>query len=223
MAGMDAVISWGTRILLVLWLGVIPIAGAESAEIAVGRFAVDGLSGWVPKSFKGQTAYRLVSDQGRWVVEANSHAAASGLIREIHFNPREYRYLRWSWKVAHTISGGDERSRSGDDYAARVYVVFPGRFFWQTRAVNYIWANILPQGQSLPNPYSAGVMMVAVESGAARTGQWVAEERDMLADYRRLFGEDPGEAEAIAIMTDTDDTGTDATAWYGDIVIATKP
>ena len=192
-------------------------------DLAISRFSVEGLAGWTPKSFKGITDYHLVDDNGRVVVEATSNAAASGLVKKIRFDPAAYRYLRWSWKIDHIIKDGDEKSRAGDDYAARLYVIFPGRFFWQMRAINYIWANKLPKGESLPNPYTAEDMMVAVESGPSQAGQWITEERDILADYRYLFGEDPEEATAIAIMTDTDNTGGSAVAWYGEIVISTKP
>ncbi len=136
--------------------------------------------------------------------------------------PRKYRYLRWSWKIDHTIPMGDEKTRSGDDYAARVYVVFPGTFFWQTRAINYIWANHLKKGESIPNTYTSNAMMVAVESGEEKTGHWLNEERDIFADYRHLFGSDPGEANAIAIMTDTDNTGSSALAWYGNIILSSN-
>jgi hypothetical protein len=64
--------------------------------------------------------------------------------------------------------------------------------------------------------------MMAVESGNGKAGQWLMEERDLLADYRLLFGADPPEAEAVAIMTDTDNTGGSAEAWYGDIYLATE-
>ena len=192
-------------------------------DLAVSRFSVEGLAGWTPKSFKGATDYRLVDDNGRMVVEATSNATASGLVKKIRFDPVTYRYLRWSWKIDHIIKDGDEKSRAGDDYAARLYVIFPGRFFWQVKAINYIWANRLPKGESLPNPYTAEDMMVAVESGSSQAGQWITEERDILADYRYLFGEDPKGAEGIAIMTDTDNTGGSAVAWYGEIVISTKP
>jgi len=63
--------------------------------------------------------------------------------------------------------------------------------------------------------------MLAVESGPLKANIWISEMRDILADYRRLFGEEPGEVSAIAIMTDTDNTGSEATAWYGDIVLTT--
>jgi hypothetical protein len=129
--------------------------------------------------------------------------------------------LRWRWKITDTIKNGDEKLKSGDDYAARVYVVFPGRYFWQMKAINYIWANKLAKGNFLPSVYAADSKMVAVESGNGKAGQWLNEERDLLTDYRVMFGADPPEAEAIAIMTDTDNTGGTAEAWYGDIILST--
>jgi hypothetical protein len=191
-------------------------------EIAVSRFATDGLKGWETKSFKGTTDYSLVQENGRTVLKAHAKAAASGLSKKIKFNPVTHRYLKWNWKIANTIAQGNEKTKQGDDYAARVYVVFPGRFFWQMRALNYIWANKLPKGEFVPNAFTSNAMLIAVESGPSKAGQWVSEERDILADFRRVFGEDPPEAGAIAIMTDTDNTGAEATAWYGDITLSTN-
>lgn len=197
------------------------IPAVDAEEIAVSHFSTAGLSGWEPKKFKGITEYRLVQENSRTVVKATSHAAASGLIKKLSFDPKKYRYLRWSWKVKQTIVGGDEQSKRGDDYAARIYIVFPGKYFWQMKAINYIWANKLQKGGSVSSPFAADSKMVAVESGSQKAGQWVTEEVDLLADYRRLFGENPQEAEAIAIMTDTDNTGSSAEAWYGDITLST--
>jgi len=195
---------------------------SSADEIPVSRFAAEGLSGWESKSFKGKTDYRLIKEDSRTVVKATSHDSASGMILKISFQPLKHRYLRWSWKIADTIKGGDEKAKSGDDYAARVYVVFKGRYFWQMKAINYIWANKLPKGNFVPSVYAADSKMVAVESGNGKAGQWLTEERDLFADYRTLFGTDPPEAEAIAIMTDTDNTGGVAEAWYGDIILSTE-
>ncbi|WP_459944794.1 DUF3047 domain-containing protein [Desulfocastanea catecholica] len=196
---------------------------ASTKELAVSDFAREGLAGWNTKIFAGETRYQLVQDDGKVVLQAVSQAAASCLIKEMEFQPAEYRYLRWSWKIDKTIEGGDEKTKAGDDYAARLYVVFPGRFFWQTRAINYIWANQLAENASIANAFTAQAMMLAVQSGPASAGKWVSEERDIWADYRRLFGEEPKKAAAIAIMTDTDNTGESAVAWYGDIILATSP
>jgi hypothetical protein len=195
---------------------------SRAEEIAIGRFNTEGISGWEPKSFKGITDYRLVQENSKMILKAASHASASGLVKNITFDPKKYRYLRWSWKIKQTIPGGDEKTKSGDDYAARIYIVFPGKYFWQMQALNYIWANRLPKGTFIASPYAAGSKMIAVESGNGKAGQWVTEERDLLADYRTLFGTDPPDAEAIAIMTDTDNSGGVAEAWYGDIVLSTE-
>ncbi|MBC7961339.1 MAG: DUF3047 domain-containing protein, partial [Steroidobacteraceae bacterium] len=195
---------------------------ASADEIPVSRFNGEGLAGWESKSFKGTTEYRLVKEEGRTVVKAVSHGSASGLIRKIRFQPSKHRFLRWDWKISHKIKGGDEKSKSGDDYAARVYVIFKGRYFWQMKAINYIWANKLAKGNFVPSTYAADSKMVAVESGNGKAGQWLTEERDLFADYRLMFGSDPPEAGAIAIMTDTDNTGGSAEAWYGDIILSTE-
>ncbi len=96
-------------------------------------------------------------------------------------------------------------------------------FFFRTRAVNYIWANRIPKGTALPNAFTSNAMMVAVESGDEKTGTWVAEERNVYEDYRTLFGEDPPAIGAVALMTDTDNTGGEATAYYGDITLQALP
>lgn len=190
-------------------------------EIAVARFASEGMSGWESKSFKGKSVYNIVKDDNRTVLKAHSKGGASGLTKKVSFKPTKYRYLKWSWKIENIIAKGDEKRKEGDDYAARIYVVFPGKFFWQTKALNYIWGNKLPAGEYLPNAYTGNAIMFAVESGAEKTGRWLNEERDIAADYRKAFGEEPPEAAAIAIMTDTDNTGGEATAWYGDITLST--
>jgi hypothetical protein len=195
---------------------------AATAGIAAGPLLIDdfgkGLSaGWEKKIFKGETAYRPVLEEGRPAVKAESRASASALIYRITLDPKTYPRLSWSWKIARTIGKGDERTKAGDDYAARVYVVFPSALFWRTRAVNYIWANRLPRGAFLPNAYTGNAVMVAVESGDGNAGKWVDEERNLVEDYRRAFGEDPPRIGAVAIMTDTDNTGEETVAWYGAI------
>jgi hypothetical protein len=205
---------------LLVWLAVGSTIGAE--EFRVSRFYTEGLTGWETKIFKDKTSYTLLQENGTTVVKAQSRASASALYKKVTLDPLHYRYLRWSWKVAGTINKAQEKSKAGDDFAARVYVVFPGHFFWQTRAINYIWANHLPVGNSFPSPFTRNAMMLAVESGQANVGQWLSEERDILSDYRHLFGEDPHEIGAIAFMTDTDNTGEEATAWYGELSISSE-
>ncbi|MBL0226710.1 MAG: DUF3047 domain-containing protein [Geobacteraceae bacterium] len=196
---------------------------AYADTVAVSRFESDGFAGWERKTFRGETEYSLVREDGTTVIKAHSRAAGSGMFKKVQLDTLQYRYLRWKWKVSEPIGNGAEKTRAGDDYSARVYVIFPGFFFWQMKAINYVWAGRLPREESFPNPYTRNAMMVVVESGAEKAGTWVTEQRDILADYRRLFGSEPRRLGAIAIMTDTDNTGSEATAWYGDIAISSLP
>jgi hypothetical protein len=208
---------WPVVLLLLL------LAAPSAAEVE--RLLVDdferGLGAeWTVKSFKGETVYRVVAEAGGHVLQAESRGTASGLVRKLDRDPRNTPILSWRWKISGTIGQGDERTRAGDDYAARVYVIFPHWFFPKTRTLNYIWANHLPQGTFLPNAYTANAMMIAVESGSQRAGQWLTERRDIVADYRQAFGGDPPRLGAIAVMTDTDNTGAMATAWFDDLLLS---
>ena len=190
----------------------------HAARQDVGRFSSGELSGWQEKSFEGRTHYELKTVDDRQALYASSRGSASGLYREITVDLERTPFLHWSWRVESLIHDNDERAKSGDDYAARVYVIFSGGlYFWRTRAINYVWSSNQDAGAEWPNAFTANAKMIAVRAGDSDVGRWVTEKRDIRADYRRLFNDEPGKIAAIAIMTDTDNTGQTVQAWYGDI------
>lgn len=224
------------------------VAAAElPAAIEVGAFSsarpgVELPTGWQALTFPRvakHTAYRLVEDEGRTVVRADADASASGLIRRAEVDVLAYPMLAWRWKIASVIERADATRRDGDDYPARVYIAFkydPARVSLFNRAkyalirllygeypphagIAYIWDNRLPAGTVLASAYTERVRMIVVRSGAAEAGRWMAEARNVHEDYVRAFGEEPPPVSGVAIMTDADDTGGRATAWYGDIVL----
>jgi hypothetical protein len=204
---------------IIVMLLLVGIVYADTLEVS--HFSTEGLSGWERKKFKGDTEYSVVKDGEHSVVKAHSNSAASGFYKKVQLDPLQYRYLRWKWKVSEPLKNSVEKTKAGDDYTARVYVVFPGFFFWQSKAINYVWGSHLVKEEAFPSPFTNNIVIVAVETGAEKAGSWVTEQRDILADYRRFFGGEPRKIGAIAIMTDTDNTGGTATAWYGDISITT--
>lgn len=195
---------------------------ALAQVIKLGDFSSGDLKGWEEKSFAGNTTYKLVEEDGRKVLKAVADNAASGLFKEAEIDLKKFPILRWSWKVEGVLAKGDAATKAGDDYPARIYIVFPAIFIWNTEGINYIWANKLPQGQAVPNAFTSNVIMLAVESGPGKAGQWVSEERNVYEDYKKLFGEEPPTLGAVAIMTDTDQTGEKAVAYYGDITLSSK-
>ena len=195
-----------------------------AADLTLGSFSSADLSGWQDETFRGKmkTSYHLVTENGKTALKAHSHGAASGLMKKVDLDPKKYPVIRWSWKVEHTVKREDVTKKSGDDFAARVYVVFPSALFWRTKAINYVWASRLPKNSAVPSPYTGNAFILAVESREERVGTWISEERNIYEDYKRLFGEEPPRIGAVAIMTDTDDTKDEITAWYGDISLANR-
>ena len=210
--------------LLPLLLLLLAVPGLDAADttITLDDFQHGMNKGWREKVFKGKTHYQATEKDGLPCIAAVSQASASGLVHEISLDPDAMPILAWQWRVDHVLVKGDATRKSGDDYPARVYVVFPSHLFWRTRALNYIWDNRLPKGTIIANAYTKNAMMVVVESGAENTGKWVREERNIREDFIKAFGEPPPRIGAIAIMTDTDDTGETARAWYGPIRIMKK-
>jgi hypothetical protein len=225
-----------------------PAVLAESPSvIKVGGFSADKITGslpahWEPFYFKSNeqhTDYRLVREDGRVVVKAMADGSASMLKRKISIDPKEYPIIQWRWKIANILKKGNVYQKDGDDDPARIYVAFAYdsaklSFFENIKykvikvlygeypplaALNYIWASNAPKGLIVPNPFTDRAMMIVVESGAKNVNTWIDEERDIYADYRNVFGDEPPMISGVAIMTDTDNTGESATAYYGDILL----
>ena len=220
---------------------------AESpSTVHVGAFSRAQAGGPFPDSWKPltfhkideHTEYSLVEDDGTVVVKAVSRGSSSGLTREVDIDPKEYPIVEWRWKIENVLQKSDVTTKEGDDYPARLYITFAydeskigfleqaqyelakllhGKYP-PTGAINYIWESRSPVGTIVPNPYTDRVMMIVLESGEAKVGQWVTESRNLYEDYRKAFGDDPPPISGVAVMTDTDNTQESAVAYYGDIV-----
>lgn len=159
---------------------------------------------------------------GPWL-QGRSVRSASGWIRPCALmRPRVLR-LTWRWRVAFALAHEGERTRAGDDYAARVIVVFEtSPLPLRTRSLAYVWAAREPRGAEFASPYSGRTGTIVLRSGASDAGVWVSEERDVLADYRRFFGREPDKVSAVAFMVDTDDTDAAATAWLAGLTAVSE-
>lgn len=204
--------------LFVFMLGVMNVAFAEHTIYVLN---LPHISEWEQKVFSAKTRYDVVSIDGKPYLKATSKSSASGLIRHIDIDLTKTPYLKWTWKVDNILKDIDETQKSGDDYVARVYVVISGGlFFWNTRAISYNWTSSEPEGSTWPNAYTDNAIMVSVQSGAEQAGEWVSEKRNVLEDVKNLLGIEATEINAVAIMTDTDNSKQSATAYYGNIMFS---
>lgn len=207
-------------VIMVSFLASLPAPAAEP-ELRVGKFSSASLAGWKEQTVFGskKSTYSFVQDNGKTVLQGKSNDSASGLLYKVDFDPKIYPIIRWSWKIDHTVRKGNERIKDGHDFAARLYVVFPRGLFSHTRAIEYVWGNVLRKGESIRSPYSKNAAMIAVDGGDEQAGHWIVHSRNFADDYRTAFGEDPPKAGAIAIMTDSDNTHESSTGYYGDITL----
>jgi hypothetical protein len=178
---------------------------------------------WRQKSFtRPSNRFEVVSEGDNAVLEVTSSNAAAGLFRDFEINPVESALLSWHWKVERSLTDNmNETDKKGDDYAARVFVIFKSSFLlpWKTKAICYVWAGNESIGAVYKNPYSGGVATIVVQSGDDRAGEWLNEERNIVADYVECFGSIPEKLSGFAVMVDTDQTGAETTAWFDDIIV----
>jgi len=202
-----------------------------------------GWERWTLSRLKRSTQYRLVDEAGKTVVRASADSSASGLIHRLNLDPRTYPTLTWRWKVTQLIPGADNTRRQTEDSPVRVVVTFAGNldklsfddrlFFDNVRLISgqqmpyatlmYIWENRAPLDTVIPNRHTSRVRMIVAESGRGKVGRWQDVTRNVHEDYKRVFGEEPGKITAVGIMTDTDNTGENVHAFYGDIQFHRAP
>jgi hypothetical protein len=203
--------------------------------------------GWEPLTFgslKTPTRYDFVENNGTVVVRARADGAAGGLNFPVKFDIRSAPVVEFRWKVAKPIDGADNRVAAKEDSPARLVLGFDGdksKLTFKERTTSalarsatgkelpyaqliYIWSNAEPVGTVIENTHTRRVRMVVAATGAASAGKWLTVSRNVQEDFKRAFGEDPWTLTDVGIMTDTDNTGASAEAWYGDIrFLAAKP
>ena len=182
------------------------------------------------------TRYSLVRDGDAVVLRADANASMAGVAHPLKLDARTHPVIEWRWKILSLLQKSDIATKAGDDFPARVYVLFDydiRKLSFSVRArirlarlygadvplaaLCYVWDGKTPAGTSVWSAYTDRVRMIVVESGSANLGKWVTTRRNVAADFRAAFGEDPPAISGVVLATDTDNTGESATAFYGDI------
>jgi hypothetical protein len=184
----------------------------------------NALGDWDEKIFKGRVHYWVDLKNEDGFVHSKSKKTASAIFKRLKYDVLEYPYLSWKWYVNQfpkkKEGKGDGTDAEHDDFAARVYVVFPSRFFTDLRCVEYIWDKTLPEGTVIQSPFSENIKQLVIQSGIPAKDEWASEFRNVAEDYKMLFGETPKrKVAAIAIMTDADGTESVAESFYDEIKI----
>ncbi len=228
-----------------IWLAL-PLFGSSIAlaeNVWVGKF--DTTNTELPAPWRVEqidkrvppTRYRLREWDGVGAVEAHAVKSMALLARPLTVDLSKTPVLCWRWRIDAPVALADMTQKSGDDFAARVYLSFDVPqdqlgFFERAglglarsihgdqvpdAAVNYVWDNKQPVGTVQANAYTDRARMFVLRSGDALAGKWVNERRNVAEDFQRAFGHAPARLHGLALATDTDNTGSEARAGFADI------
>ena len=233
-----------------LWAMVAVGASAQQAP-EIPRFSTMKAGGKVPPewkdtplAFKKHTDYTLVTEEGVVVLRAVTHSSASALAFKTDFDPHQFPMLSWRWKVAQGIPDANNADPTKEDAPLRVMVAFDGdtsKLNQKDKAASsraqtftgrplpyallmYIWGGKVPLDSITASAHYSRIKMLAVSVDDKGVGKWQSFTRNLVEDYKRAYGEDPGNVASIEILSDTDNTTSDSDAFYGDISVgAAKP
>ena len=218
-----------------------------AGPVWVGKFAGSGAlpAPWrvvqIDKKTK-PTTYRLATVSGVAAVEARANDSMALFARPLSVDLSATPILCWRWLVDAPVARGDLTKKSGDDYAARLYVAFDmpdaamsvgtrlklgiaRRLFGGNvpdAALNYVWDNRNPVGTRRKSAYTDRAQLIVAETGTARAGTWVTERADIAADFAAAFGNKPGTPIQLAVASDTDNTKSIARAAFADLHFVTR-
>jgi len=212
-------------------------------ELPVSTPASDAPQRWQHQTFPGKLSnqFAYLALDGRQAMGVKSSASASMLRKMVSIEPAQLASLRFSWKVPALIKEADMGQRDKDDSPVRLVLAFDGdrsrlsgrdhMLSELARALTgedmpyatlmYVWCNRREPGSVLLNPRTDRIRKLVLESGPQRLNRWLDYERDIRADYLKVFGEEPGRLIAVGIMTDTDNTKSSTEAWYGPVTLQT--
>jgi len=195
--------------------------------------------GWLhmPLPGKAATDYQLARYGERDVLQVFAESSASLMRRKLLLEPQQLGQIHFSWNVPALMPASDMARREAEDSVVRVVLSFDGdRSRLSARdhmlselaqlmtgepmpyaTLMYVWCPTREAGSTITNPRTDRIRKLVVESGEVRLNQWLEYERDIRADFRAVFGEEPGRLTSVAIMTDSDNTGSSVRAWYGPV------
>ena len=209
------------RTTLVVVAAALLMGAAAKGVVRVDNWAalspgpVD-LSMWRVYPFTESSKFKappaIVLDDGRRVLALRTEAEAMRIGRSLKIDLKTTPWLSWEWKAIDLPPHGDVRELKRNDQAARIMLMFEGM-----KGMLYVWDTTAPVGtESRPDEMDIfDRVLIVVRSGPDEAGRWKRERRDVLADYRRIFGEAPRPIKWVGFESHSNDTRSRSAALFG--------
>ncbi len=178
---------------------------------------------WKKKFFtRKQSLIETADEEGNQSLKIISDNTATGMWRKIKNPVKPKTTLSWKWKTKKLINNSAEMEKRGDDYVGRIYVVFGNYTFltrFRAKVICYVWASEGQPETYYSSPYAKNVKIIVLRNKSDQINRWYEESRNVLEDYRRVFGENPPLISAIGVMADTDNSDMMCTSWFDELKI----
>lgn len=206
-----------------LWVSAGPslAANALTKPFTLGFKAVEAgkfPSEWVSMNGSDAAKVYCVRTEGDHIfLHADAVAAGVQIGVQQSWSLKSLPMLQWQWRAVLLPQGTNEREKSKNDSVLAVYVVFGHLPFINT--IKYIWSDTLPVGTTFVSPTSANTKIIVVRNGRTQLNTWITEKRDLLGDYRQMFGDKEKDpiATGFVVLTDSDNTATHAIGDYQNV------
>ncbi|MDC0328170.1 DUF3047 domain-containing protein [Candidatus Pelagibacter sp.] len=177
----------------------------------------------VGKKYKGETTWTIGSNKNGNFIKAEAEGKGSGLGKEVLIDLSKTPFINITWKVEKDLSGIDENSKKGHDYAARVFVIKKtGSTVLSNRAINYVFSSNNDIGKNWPSPYTKKSIDYVLSSTKNNLNKWVTVKANVKDDFMKLHGIEVLDISGIAIMTDTDNSKLKAISYYQNIYFSAE-
>jgi len=202
-------------------------SAASPAQSPVGEDFEHGVpQGWITEGLGPQPDKGRVEDaqdtSGNHFLRISTDGSFYSFGIDTPFDPEQYPILSWRWRVDRMPQRADISTRTGDDAAARLFIVFRDATDPSvTRKLEYVWDTTHATGAVIPDPYSPDtVRAIVLETGTAKLEQWIHERVNLVTDYMRAFGTKPGRVKTIAVASNSEETHSATVADFDDLQIS---
>ena len=210
--------------ILLTFIATILLSETVFAEkVVVFNFTQEELKSLKVRKVKGETSWSFGSNSNGNFIRAEAEGVGSGLGKQIEIDLQKTPFINITWKVEKDLSGINENSKKGHDYAARVFVVKKtGSTAFSNRAINYVFSSNSNVNDTWQSPYTKKSIDYVLSSTKKNLGTWVTVKSNVKEDFLNLLGLDLKDISGIAIMTDTDNSKLKAISYYQNIYFSAE-
>ena len=211
------------KFLLILLMSIAFSVAALAEKVIVFDFTEDEYKTLKVKKVKGKTTWNLGLNENGNYIKAEAKGKGSGLGKEVGIDMSKTPFINITWKVEKNLSGINENSKKGHDYAARVFVIKKtGSTALSNRAINYVFSSNNKIDDNWPSPYTKKSIDYVLSTTTKNFNEWVTVKANVKEHFKKFHDLDVRELTGVAIMTDTDNSKLEAISYYQNIYFSSE-